>query len=228
MHIIECIEWYSRPRLYWTFPQESINGVLKRIAQRESNHRSVCWTLARHYLLLCLLTMVTRSGTDLPVPNQITCGTGLVPAEYTQLLINNHIFTDQHAWYATAGGSLIINYQKVVAGVLIALDTNSGPEYALTKAVIVVPSADGENDAYVIYHKLNISGIDTVTGLKNWYTRSTRFTVLLSPFNKSSQLLLQECPEFVHYYRRRKTNMQKIVSAAERACTRPRIVICQR
>lgn len=29
-HLVTCIEWYSKPRLYWTFPQESINGVLKR------------------------------------------------------------------------------------------------------------------------------------------------------------------------------------------------------
>lgn len=156
------IHRYSKPRLYWTFPHESINGVLKRLGQRSSNHRSVSWSLLWMFHERRVLTMVTLPGTDLPVQFSSSAGRKL-PSEEVNLILELHGLAPHTIRTATVGGSAIHNYQKVYEGQLAA--TADG--FRIIEHLVMWESPDAtENKLRVIFRKLDDFGEeDDVTNL---------------------------------------------------------------
>ena len=66
LHLIEYVRWYSIPRGYWTFPQESILSLVKKATRKMTNHRAVAFSCARLFVLERLLSQVLYPAQDIP------------------------------------------------------------------------------------------------------------------------------------------------------------------
>jgi len=66
LHLVDYIKWYSVPRGYWTFPQESILSLVKKATRKVTNHCSVAYSCARLFILERLLAQVLQPTEDIP------------------------------------------------------------------------------------------------------------------------------------------------------------------
>lgn len=60
--------------LYWTFPHEAINGVLKGFAARNSNHRNVGTSLMKRHFLFRFLYVTLGDDVIPPSSKVLRCG----------------------------------------------------------------------------------------------------------------------------------------------------------
>lgn len=75
-------------RLYWTFPHESINGVLKKYSEKNSNHRNVGTSLMKRHFLFRFLTVTLSESVIPPSCKVIRQGSRFTPDSRMFNLVN--------------------------------------------------------------------------------------------------------------------------------------------
>lgn len=134
-----------------------------RLAQRESNHKSVPWSLCRMFLLRRLLTLVTRPGSDIPVKDAVKPGGKLPEHEHIEALVAYGVAADV-ANYCLAGTLLTVNYQQVQSGMVVV--NNSG-QSCYVESVLTTNDDDEDvaQQTYIVYRSLVLTGIDEASQL---------------------------------------------------------------
>jgi hypothetical protein len=147
---------YGKPRLYWTFVHESLNGVLKRIANRNSNHKSVGWSIFKMLFMKRMLTQLLCPVEQIPQPNGI----------FRRGIVLEDLSAAAKALLDTTASPVLYrdmairqNFQKIRAGCVVCfLDKSHG------RVVDVIGGLDVGNQ--ILFAKLLTASdaVDAITG----------------------------------------------------------------
>ncbi|KAI9092179.1 hypothetical protein DFS34DRAFT_312583 [Phlyctochytrium arcticum] len=161
-HLPQFIRWYSVPRLYWTYPQESINKVTKTNVRRSSNHRNVSFTMLKKYILPIALRIILKDRSSVPIGDDVVrLGPLITSDEASKFLRFTNVTPPTTKYYKNC--KVRVCYQEVFQDCIIV--DNLSQFWFVTTVILEHQSPDNIYHAFACCQKLRLEGRDHHTGL---------------------------------------------------------------